>query len=238
MREDRVFTPTRRRSVDQRPAGIARIDGRVGLDEERESGMSTSVRASAETMPLVTVWPTPNGLPMASTRSPTSRHGNRHSRASEEAALPHRSSAPRGRCARPSGLWRDRGGRSSATRNSSASATTWLLVTITPSGDDHPEPSERSSRSAARLKGSHHPRHRRSVRRTGRLRTAKLALLYYARRRVDVDHRRCDPFHDRREGKLDLGRRGRHHLLGGDGEAIEGRTIRQTAGKARMQLGA
>ena len=29
-------------------------------------------RASAETMPLVTVWPTPNGLPIASTRSPTS----------------------------------------------------------------------------------------------------------------------------------------------------------------------
>ena len=27
----------------------------------------TSVRASAETMPLVTVWPTPNGLPIAST---------------------------------------------------------------------------------------------------------------------------------------------------------------------------
>ncbi len=35
--------------------------------------MPTWVRASADTMPLVTVWPTPNGLPMASTRSPTSR---------------------------------------------------------------------------------------------------------------------------------------------------------------------
>ncbi len=35
--------------------------------------MPTCVRASAETMPLVTVWPTPNGSPMASTRSPTSR---------------------------------------------------------------------------------------------------------------------------------------------------------------------
>ena len=33
--------------------------------------MPTPVRASAETMPLVTVWPTPNGSPMASTRSPT-----------------------------------------------------------------------------------------------------------------------------------------------------------------------
>ncbi len=33
--------------------------------------MPTCVRASAETMPCVTVWPTPNGLPMASTTSPT-----------------------------------------------------------------------------------------------------------------------------------------------------------------------
>ena len=36
------------------------------------SEMPIWVRATAETMPLVTVWPTPNGLPMASTRSPTS----------------------------------------------------------------------------------------------------------------------------------------------------------------------
>ena len=37
-----------------------------------KSLMPTWVRARAETMPLVTVWPTPKGLPMASTRSPTS----------------------------------------------------------------------------------------------------------------------------------------------------------------------
>ena len=35
-----------------------------------KSDTPTCVRASAETMPLVVVWPTPNGLPMASTRSP------------------------------------------------------------------------------------------------------------------------------------------------------------------------
>ena len=34
--------------------------------------MPMSVRASAETMPCVTLWPTPNGLPMAMTKSPTS----------------------------------------------------------------------------------------------------------------------------------------------------------------------
>ena len=37
-----------------------------------ESLIPRLVRATAETMPLVTVWPTPNGLPTASTRSPTS----------------------------------------------------------------------------------------------------------------------------------------------------------------------
>jgi hypothetical protein len=33
--------------------------------------MPSWLRPSALTMPLVTVWPTPKGLPMASTRSPT-----------------------------------------------------------------------------------------------------------------------------------------------------------------------
>ena len=33
--------------------------------------MPTCVRATAETMPCVTVWPTPNGSPIASTTSPT-----------------------------------------------------------------------------------------------------------------------------------------------------------------------
>ena len=37
-----------------------------------ESLMPRLVRATAETMPLVTVWPTAKGLPTASTRSPTS----------------------------------------------------------------------------------------------------------------------------------------------------------------------
>ena len=39
--------------------------------KEPLSEMLVSVRFRAEMMPLVTVWPTPNGLPMASTRSPT-----------------------------------------------------------------------------------------------------------------------------------------------------------------------
>ena len=46
------------------------------------SVMPTWVRATAETMPLVTVWPTPKGLPMASTRSPTSMPSESASKAS------------------------------------------------------------------------------------------------------------------------------------------------------------
>ena len=37
-----------------------------------ESLMPPALRATAETMPLVTVWFRPNGLPIASTTSPTS----------------------------------------------------------------------------------------------------------------------------------------------------------------------
>ncbi len=50
------------------------LPGLIGASvwmKEPESLMPVSVRFKAEMMPLVTVWPTPNGLPMASTRSPT-----------------------------------------------------------------------------------------------------------------------------------------------------------------------
>ena len=59
-----VLMPTSCRRDRQRAAGIAGIDRGVGLDEELVVGDADLVRASAETMPCVTVWPTPNGLPM------------------------------------------------------------------------------------------------------------------------------------------------------------------------------
>ncbi len=62
--------------VHQRAAGIAHVDGGVGLDEILVAGdvveeMPRSLRPMAETMPIVTVWPTASGLPMANTTSPT-----------------------------------------------------------------------------------------------------------------------------------------------------------------------
>ena len=64
--------------VEQRPAGVAGVDGRVGLDEVRSRmppSSSAMVRSEAETMPVVTVGlpPRPRALPMATTSSPTRR---------------------------------------------------------------------------------------------------------------------------------------------------------------------
>jgi hypothetical protein len=58
--------------VDQRAAGIAGIDRRVGLDEELIVGDADLRARQRRDDAVVTVWPTPNGLPMASTTSPTS----------------------------------------------------------------------------------------------------------------------------------------------------------------------
>ena len=62
----------------QRAAGVARIDGGVGLDEVLDAALAparqpVSARPLALTMPEVTVKvsPSPSGLPMASTHSPT-----------------------------------------------------------------------------------------------------------------------------------------------------------------------
>ena len=57
--------------VDQRTAGIARIDGGVGLNEGLKLRLGTILRPLAETIPAVTVSCKPKGLPMASTQSPT-----------------------------------------------------------------------------------------------------------------------------------------------------------------------
>ena len=58
--------------IDQRAAGVAGIDRRVGLDEVLVESALPSERPSALMMPEVTVWLSANGLPIASTKSPTS----------------------------------------------------------------------------------------------------------------------------------------------------------------------
>ena len=61
--------------IDQRAAGVAHVDRGVGLDEILVAGdlveQAECLRPRAETMPIVTVWPTSSGLPMANTTSPT-----------------------------------------------------------------------------------------------------------------------------------------------------------------------
>ncbi len=56
--------------VEQRAAGVAPVDGGVGLDEVVVRSL-VDVAAAGATMPAVTEPPRPNGLPIASTQSPT-----------------------------------------------------------------------------------------------------------------------------------------------------------------------
>ena len=53
--------------VDERAAGVAGIDRRVGLNEVLERLLLRPLRPSALTMPDVTVFEKPNGLPIATT---------------------------------------------------------------------------------------------------------------------------------------------------------------------------
>ena len=106
------------------------------------SDCAISVRASAEMMPLVTVWPTPNGLPMASTRSPTSSLSlSANSRNGK--SLPPFSILSTARSVRSSWatiLASNSRLSDSATRISVSAPplTTCVLVTMTPSrADDH-----------------------------------------------------------------------------------------------------
>ncbi len=124
------------------------LPGLIAASVWRKSETSvtpTFERASAETIPLVTVWPTPNGSPMASTRSPT------------WVASPAASGIT-GSCSPATSIFKTAtstfgsanstlAGNSrrspSATMMSSPPAITWLLVTITPSERTMtPEPSD------------------------------------------------------------------------------------------------
>jgi hypothetical protein len=105
--------------------------------------MPTPVRASAETIPCVTVWPTPNGLPIASTTSPTSISSlsRKASAGSRSAPAATRSTARSVRGSRPRIVAVNSRRSDSTTVISSASPITWLLVTITPAGSTiTPEP--------------------------------------------------------------------------------------------------
>ena len=109
------------------------------------------VRATAETMPLVTVWPTPKGLPIARTRSPTSSSSESRS-SSAGRRSPPTSMRRMARSVRSSvrRICASNSRRSASTTViSSAPRMTWWLVTISPAASTiTPEPSEFCTRSA------------------------------------------------------------------------------------------
>jgi hypothetical protein len=108
------------------------------------------VRASPEMMPLVTVWPTPKGSPMASTRSPTCT-SLRFSIGSTGSRSPLVSifRTARSDWASASSTRASNSRRSaSTTRSCWPPSMTWLFVTMIPSSRTiTPEPSEPSTRS-------------------------------------------------------------------------------------------
>ncbi len=121
-----VLMPTSRPSrVTSAPPELPGLIAASVWMKERSGPASGVVRAIAETMPLVTVWPMPNGLPIASTRSPTSRSSEspigsagRPSLSMSSSAMSAASSAPITRA------WNSR--RSEVTTMiSSAASITW-----------------------------------------------------------------------------------------------------------------
>ena len=69
-----VLTPARRPSMSiSAPPELPGLIAASVWMKKPKSSTPIWLRASAETMPLVTVWPMPKGLPIASTRSPISR---------------------------------------------------------------------------------------------------------------------------------------------------------------------
>ena len=89
------------------------------------------MRPLALTMPAVTVWPRPKGLPMASTHSPTSRFSELpNGTVGRGSGLLTRSSARSVLGSRPIRVASNSSFDASVTVISSASSTTWLLVTM------------------------------------------------------------------------------------------------------------
>ena len=157
-----VLMPTRRPSMPtSAPPELPGLMAASVWMKKRKSAMPTVVRATAETIPLVTVCPTPNGLPIASTRSPTSRSSESRSSSDGSRSAPGsmRSTARSVRSSARSTVASNSRRSASTTVISSAPRMTWLFVTMMPfSSTMTPEPSAFCCRSAP---GSWSPKKRR-----------------------------------------------------------------------------
>ena len=90
--------------------------------------MPSPVRPSAETMPLVTVWLKPNGLPIASTTSPTRSVSDEPKVMAGRFSESTRSTARSVSGSLPTSFARSFLPSASVTSISSAASTTWWLV--------------------------------------------------------------------------------------------------------------
>ena len=170
--------------------------------------MPTCVRASAETMPCVTVCPTPNGLPMASTTSPTCSASElaNSSVGKRSCASLMRSTARSLRLSLSTISASNSRLSASATLTSSAPSMTCTLVTTRPDGSTiTPEPSERCSWRPPLARHAEEAAEDRVV-------EQRVAVLHHLGG-VDVDHRRRHPLHHRRVGQPQFARRRHPPLL-------------------------
>ena len=140
------LTPTSRPSMEiSAPPELPGLMAASVWMKKLRSETPTWVRASAETMPLVTVCPTPKGLPMARTRSPTSsssesrnsRYGNgsppssmRTTARSVFSSVPTTEASNSRRSARTTVI------------SSAPSITWWLVIMVPLESTMTPEPSE------------------------------------------------------------------------------------------------
>ncbi len=176
--------------------------------------MPTWVRASAEMMPWVTVCPTPKGLPIASTTSPTRRSSElAKSSVGNLSWVSFRRSTARSEWLSLSTISASNSRLSeSETLTWSAPSMTWTLVTTRPDGSTITPGSQRTLHLLGLLAGHAEEASE------DRIVEQRVVVLHHLGG-IDVDHRRLHALHDRRVGEPQLRRRGRHAAVLGERRA-------------------
>ncbi len=180
--------------------------------------MPTWVRATAETMPWVTVWPTPNGSPIASTTSPTCSSSELANSSVGKRSL-DALDAQHGEIAALV-LEHDVGWEFALVGERDLDVAGALDDVII--GDDE---ARRVDQDAGAERALHHlPRHAAAAEELAEERVGHERILVLDHvAGVDVDHRRRHALHHRRIGQLELSGRSRHLALLGAGGRQQGR---------------
>ncbi len=167
--------------------------------------MPTCVRASAEMIPWVTVWPTPNGLPIASTTSPTCNSSElaKSSVGNFSCESLSRSTA-RSLRGSFSTIWASNSRLSDSDTLTSSAPFDDMHIGHDQAGGVHHHTGTQRTLHLFRLL-ARHPEEAAE----DRIIQQRIAVLHHLGG-IDVDHRRLNPLHDRGIGEPQFRRRGRH----------------------------